>query len=71
MAGRPLEAMTLVGLGFRNLSMSPSAIGPVKSTILGLECEPLREFVDMLCQSSDHSVRDKLRMYAKDHGTAV
>ncbi|MBL6935952.1 MAG: hypothetical protein ISR48_11125, partial [Alphaproteobacteria bacterium] len=64
-------AMALVGLGFRNLSMSPSAIGPVKNAILGMECEPLREFVDMLCRSSDHSARDKLRIYARDHGIAV
>jgi len=30
MAGRPLEAMALMGLGFLNLSMSPSAIGQIK-----------------------------------------
>src|SRR3546814_13175077 len=33
MAGRPLEAMALVGLGFRSLSMTPAALGPVKTMV--------------------------------------
>ena len=32
--GRPLEAMALIGLGFRSLSMSPASIGPVKAMLL-------------------------------------
>ena len=30
MGGKPLEAIVLIALGFRGLSMSPAAIGPVK-----------------------------------------
>lgn len=33
MAGRPLTAMTLIGLGFRSISMSAAAIGPVKAML--------------------------------------
>jgi len=33
MAGQPLEAVLLVGLGFRDLSMAPSAIPRVKETL--------------------------------------
>jgi phosphotransferase system enzyme I (PtsP) len=33
-AGRPLEAMALIGLGFRALSMAPTSIGPVKAMLL-------------------------------------
>jgi phosphotransferase system enzyme I (PtsP) len=40
-AGRPLEAMTLIGLGFRSLSMSAAAIGPVKAMVLALDAGPL------------------------------
>ena len=36
-AGRPLEAMALLGLGFRTLSMAPSSIGPVKAMLLALD----------------------------------
>ena len=37
LAGSPLEAMALIGLGFRSLSMAPPAIGPVKAMILALD----------------------------------
>ena len=36
MAGRPSEAMALIGLGFRSISMAPASVGPVKSMILSL-----------------------------------
>lgn len=37
LAGRPLSAMALIGLGYRSISMSPAAIGPVKSMLLSLD----------------------------------
>ncbi|HMB11400.1 phosphoenolpyruvate--protein phosphotransferase [Saliniramus sp.] len=38
-AGRPLEAMALLGLGFRTLSMAPSSVGPVKAMLLALDAQ--------------------------------
>ena len=32
--GKPLEAMALLAIGYRGLSMSPAAIGPVKAALL-------------------------------------
>src|SRR3546814_9215275 len=43
MAGRPLEAMALVGLGFRSLSMTPAALGPVKTMVRRLEVRSLAD----------------------------
>src|SRR4029077_17654096 len=37
MAGSPLEAMALIALGFRTLSMAATAIGPVKTMIRSLD----------------------------------
>ena len=37
MGGRPLEAMALAAIGYRDLSMTPSAIGPVKAMLLTLD----------------------------------
>ena len=37
MAGNPLAAMALIGLGYRSLSMSAAAIGPVKAMTLALD----------------------------------
>ena len=33
MAGRPVEAMALLGIGLRSISMTPAAIGPVKALV--------------------------------------
>jgi phosphotransferase system enzyme I (PtsP) len=71
MAGRPLEAMVLVGLGFRNLSMAPSAIGPVKAMIRSLAERRLCEYMEHLYLLSDHSVREKLRNFARDHAVTI
>lgn len=36
-AGRPAEALALIGLGFRSFSVSPSGIGPFKAMLHGLD----------------------------------
>lgn len=71
MAGRPLEAMTLIGLGFRSLSMSPPAMGAVKSMVRSLEVGPLRDYLAGQFGKSGHSLREKLRGFARDHGVAI
>ncbi len=67
-ASRPLEAMALVGLGFRGLSMPPAAIGPVKEMIRHVELGPLARYLRDLMRLPDHSVREKLRIYAQERG---
>jgi len=71
MAGRPLDAMALSGLGFRNLSMAPSAIGPVKAMVRSLSVSDLKRYLDTLLQSHEHSLREKLREFAVDHGVII
>jgi phosphotransferase system enzyme I (PtsP) len=71
MAGRPLEAMALIGLGFRTISMPPSSIGPVKVMVRSLNAGDLERFVDSLCDLPDHSVRPQLEDYARTHGVAL
>jgi phosphotransferase system enzyme I (PtsP) len=41
LAGKPLSAMALIGIGFRSLSMAPSSIGPVKAMVRDLEAGKL------------------------------
>ena len=48
MAGRPIEALALIGLGFRSLSMAPASIGPVKTMILSLDASRAAKVVDDL-----------------------
>jgi phosphotransferase system enzyme I (PtsP) len=71
MAGRPLEAMALIGLGYRSLSMSPLSIGPVKAMIRSLDLASLSEYLTTLVNLSDASLRDKLRAFARDHDVAI
>lgn len=70
-AGRPLEALALLGLGYRNFSMSAASLGPVKEMALSVEIGKLQDFVRGLCDVKDHSVRDQLRAFARDHSIVV
>ncbi|MCD6074973.1 MAG: ptsI 2 [Rhodospirillales bacterium] len=70
-AGRPLEAMTLIGLGFRSLSMAPSSLGPVKAMVRSLSVGELSRYIKALGTGSEHSLRENLREFARDHGVAV
>ncbi|CAK0779680.1 phosphotransferase system, enzyme I, PtsP [Azospirillaceae bacterium] len=71
MAARPLEAMALIGIGFRTLSMAPSAVGPVKTMLRSLDVARLRDYLTTLYRRDDHSLRDKLRAFAKDHDVII
>ena len=78
MAGRPLEAMTLIGLGFRRLSMSAAAIGPVKAMLLALDTGPLaKRLSDLLSDAPGvagsplDSLRGALAEFAAQHGIPV
>ncbi|MFQ5972612.1 MAG: phosphoenolpyruvate--protein phosphotransferase [Alphaproteobacteria bacterium] len=71
MAGQPLEAMTLVGLGFRSLSMAPASVGPVKAMTRSLDAGSLAAYVDRLKALPVHSVRARLRAFAQDHDVVL
>jgi phosphotransferase system, enzyme I, PtsP len=71
MAGSSLEAMALLGVGFRTLSMASSSIGPVKTMIRSLELAPLEAFLATLETAPDHSLRDKLSAFARDHDVII
>jgi len=71
MAGRPLEAMALVGLGFRSISMAPASVGPVKAMILSLDAANLKEALDVLLEERKTSVREDLKRFATETGVQV
>ena len=71
--GRPLEAMALIGLGYRRLSMSPAAIGPVKAMMLKLDAEPVAGLVrDALADAAaTGTLRPALTAFAERHGIPI
>ncbi|KWT67125.1 Phosphocarrier protein kinase/phosphorylase, nitrogen regulation associated [Hyphomicrobium sulfonivorans] len=71
MAGRPIEAMALIALGFRSLSMAPASIGPVKSMILSLDTTRVSKLVDELVVAGVQNIREHLDTFAKSEGVDV
>jgi phosphotransferase system, enzyme I, PtsP len=71
MAGRPLEAMALAGIGYRSISMAPAAIGPVKSMILALDRVKLWAMLEPLLEECCHSLRPQLLAFAREHDIPV
>jgi phosphotransferase system enzyme I (PtsP) len=69
MAGRPLEALTLIALGFRALSMTASSVGPVKAMILKLNAAQAEHHVGKLLNdvSGVASLRAAIKAFASDH----
>lgn len=71
MAGRPLDAMALLGLGIRTLSMQPGQIGPIKMMIRSMHLGEVTAFVDRLCGRIDHSLRTRLFAFAAERGIVL
>ncbi len=71
MARKPLDALALIGVGVRSLSVSASAIGPLKAMIRSFTLAELEKYMGYLLQSSDPTVRNWLQAYAHDHGIIV
>jgi len=67
MAGRPLDAMALIALGFRNISMAPASIGPVKAMILSLDAVNVSALMSDLLKSNTQHIRNELLAFARDH----
>jgi phosphotransferase system enzyme I (PtsP) len=65
MAGRPLEAFTLVALGFERLSMPPTGVGPVKQMVLSCDREAARRGVTNLLKGTGGSVRNEIETLAR------
>lgn len=73
LAGKPISAMALIGVGFRAISMSASSIGPVKAMLRELPLEPLREEIDAALDGDDAllPMRAKLVAFAEAHGVPL
>lgn len=66
MASRPLEAMALIGLGVRNLSVTASDLAPVKAMLRSIDAGALHAYLATLLEVSDRSLRGRLLAYAQD-----
>ena len=73
MAGRPIEALALLGLGYRRFSMSPASVGPVKAMVLDVDLEPLETAVGAMLADplAIASVRPALSAFAHAHNISL
>src|SRR5262249_32204981 len=69
LASKPIGALALVALGYRSLSVVPSAIGPVKAMLLELDAHKAEKLVCSLIERpANSSIRDKLVAFAEAEG---
>lgn len=72
MAGRPLIALALLGLGFTRISMTPSAIGPIKAMLLDVDVQNLQEkLLEELNKPHVKSLHNWMQWYAQEHAISV
>ncbi len=64
MGGRTLEAMALIGIGVRQLSVTPAAVGPVKAMIRSLDTVALRSDIVAMLDVPPPSLRVALSDWA-------
>ena len=70
LASQPIGALALAILGYRSLSLSPSAVGPVKALLLDLDCRKGEQAIlPFLAQPvGSVSIRQKLESFAASEG---
>ena len=64
MGGRPLEAMALIGLGIRRLSITPAAVGPIKAMVRSLDHQAVTATMAQLLAHPPRDVRAALTDWA-------
>jgi phosphotransferase system enzyme I (PtsP) len=66
LASKPIGALTLVALGYRSLSLTPSAVGPVKSMLLELDAEKALAAIGPLLDHSETgmTLRQRVEQFA-------
>ncbi|HEU4498437.1 MAG TPA: phosphoenolpyruvate--protein phosphotransferase [Sphingomicrobium sp.] len=71
MAGRPLEALALIGIGIDNFSITPAAVGPVKAMVRSIEAAAVRAKVEALLAKPPADLRKSLNDWARRQGAKI
>lgn len=71
MAGRPLEALALLGLGYQSLSLTGAAGSHIKKMILSLPLKETEDFLSNALETYSPSLRKDLLTFAKIHHIQV
>ena len=71
MAGRPLEAMALIGIGIDSFSITPAAVGPVKAMVRTIDAEAVRTKLEAVLAKPPANLRKALTDWAKRHSVSI
>jgi len=73
MASKPIGALALIAMGYRSLSLSATALGPVKALVIDLDAKKAEAMLDPLLDApaGSVSIRQKLTEFAEAEGLAL
>ena len=73
LASSTLGALALVAIGYRSLSLAPSAVGPVKAMLLDLNAGKAAALITPLIdgRTGSVSIREKLKAFAEAEGLQI
>jgi phosphotransferase system enzyme I (PtsP) len=73
LASQPIGALALAAIGYRSLSLTPSAVGPVKAMLLELDCRRSAAFLCPLIEKSTGavSIRAQLEKFAAEESLQI
>ena len=71
MAGRPLEAMALIGIGAENFSITPAGVGPVKAMVRSIDAAAVRARLDQMLAKPPKDMRRALTEWARKHEVII
>jgi phosphotransferase system enzyme I (PtsP) len=71
MAGRPLEAMALVGIGAESFSITPASVGSVKAMVRSLDAAAIRSRLEQLLARPPRDMRKALGDWARRHCVTI
>ncbi len=66
MGGRRLEALALLGIGFRRLSITPAAVGPIKELVRKVDLAELGEAMTGWLNRPETDIREQLSAWATE-----
>jgi phosphotransferase system enzyme I (PtsP) len=68
MAGRPLEALALLGIGYRRLSITPAAVGPIKELVRKVDLKEISSAMNDWLADPSCDLRKNLQEWAEQRG---
>ncbi|MFM5884278.1 MAG: phosphoenolpyruvate--protein phosphotransferase [Novosphingobium sp.] len=71
MGGRRLEALALLGIGIRRLSITPASVGPIKELVRKVDLDEIGTAMSGWLSAPPPSLRDALGAWAQERGIEV